>query len=290
MGVDARLEGVIDTHVHTSPDAIPRLLDDIAMATAASEAGYAAIVLKSHHVSTAGRAQLVDGIFDELRVLGGLALNYHSSGGLNPYAVEVTAALGGRIIWMPTFTADSHVRQPKTDAASHLRALGQVRDKGIRVLDGNGDLSDETHQVLEVVASQDLTLATGHLSGGEIMELVPAARRHGVQRIIVTHPEMPCVGLDFASQSELARLDGVWFERVYVMTLAPFRGTLAGIAEAIRVVGIESTILATDLGQLGNPHPVRGMRDFVAGMQELGLSGPAIRMVTHTNPALALNL
>lgn len=290
MSADIALDGVIDTHVHTSPDAVPRLLDDMTMAHAAREAGYAAIVLKSHHVSTVGRAQLVNDMVDDLHVFGGLALNYHSAGGLNPLAVEVTAALGGRIIWMPTFTAASHVSQPKAAKSSPLRALGEVAGGGIQVLDEAGEVNDLTHHVLEVIASEDLTLATGHLSAMEIMKLVPVARRQGVQRVIVTHPEMPCVGLDVTAQSELAQLGGVWFERVYVMTLPPFRGTLEEIAHAVRVVGADSTILATDLGQPDNPHPVAGMRDYLSGMQKLGFSGKDIHTMTRTSPGLALPL
>lgn len=290
MTADAPLAGVIDTHIHTSPDAVPRLLDDMAMAQAARQAGYRAIVLKSHHVSTAGRAQLVDNMVDGLHVLGGLALNYHAAGGLNPLAVEVTAALGGRIIWMPTFTAASHLRQPKADASSPLGALGDIAGAGISVLDEDGDVNDAAHQVLEVIASENLTLATGHLSAVEIMKLVPEARRQGVQRVIVTHPEMPCVGLEVIAQSELARLGGVWFERVYVMTLPPFAGTLEEIANAVRVVGADSTILATDLGQPSNPHPVTGMADFLGGIQELGISAHDVQAMSRTNPALALAL
>lgn len=290
MSAEIALNGVIDTHVHTSPDAVPRLLDDMAMAHAARDAGYAAIVLKSHHVSTAGRAQLVNEMIGDLHVLGGLALNYHSAGGLNPLAVEVTAALGGRIIWMPTFTAASHVSQPKADTASALRALGDVAGAGIGILDEAGEVNDATHQVLEVIATEDLTLATGHLSATEIMKLVPVARGQGVQRVIVTHPEMPCVGLDVTAQSELAQIGGIWFERVYVMTLPPFRGTLEEIAHAVRVVGPNSTILATDLGQPNNPHPVAGMHDYLIGMQKLGISGQDVHAMTRTNPGLALAL
>lgn len=290
MSTEVGLDGVIDTHVHTSPDAVPRMLDDLTMARAAREAGYAAIVLKSHHVSTAGRAQLVDKLVDGLQVLGGLALNYHSAGGVNPLAVEVTAALGGRIIWMPTFTAESHVRQPKPEVGSPLHALGDVAGGGIGILDENAGLTEETREVLEVIASHGLTLATGHLSSQEIMTLVPEARRQGVKRIIVTHPEMPCVGLDVEAQSELAGLGGVWFERVYVMTLPPFLGSLEEIAHAVRTVGAASTILATDLGQPNNPHPVNGMRDFLTGIHELGISTRAVHTMTRTNPASALGL
>lgn len=284
------LAGVIDTHVHTSPDAVPRLMSDVELAHAARDAGYRAIVLKSHHMMTADRALLVDSLVDGIDVFGGLALNPHACGGLNPLAVEVAARVGARVIWMPTFTSQSHVRHAGQHAVGPLSRLGQVAGSGVAVLDAAGQLRPETREVIDVIAKEDLTLATGHLSGSEIMRLAPQARERGVKRIVVTHPELPCVGLDHAAQRELAGLGGVWFERVYVMTLPPFGGSLQDVAEAVEAVGTASTILATDLGQPENPPPVDGMRAYLAGMRALGFSAAEIRLMSTQTPARALGL
>lgn len=284
------LLGVIDTHVHTAPDAVPRLMSDVEMAHAARQAGYRAIVLKSHHVATADRARLVDSQVDGVRVYGGIVLNPHVCGGLNALAVEVAAKLGARVVWMPTFASASHVRHaPDQDLALFSR-LGRVADGGISVLGSTGRLRTEAIDVLDVIAHQGLTLATGHLSGAEIMQLVRQAREQGVERVIVTHPEMPCVGLDYASQRELASLGGVWFERVYVMTLPPFSGSLDQVAASVRAVGPATTILASDLGQPENPSPVEGMRSYVAAMRRRGFSEAELRLMTVETPALALGL
>lgn len=284
------LRGVIDTHVHTSPDAIPRLLCDVEMAHAARDAGYRAIVLKSHHMMTADRAQLVDGLVPGVDVFGGLVLNPHACGGLNAAAVAVAAKVGARVIWMPTFAAQSHVRHSGQHTADALTRLGGVNGPGVAVLDAAGQLLPETAEVLDVIAGADLTLATGHLSGAEIMRLVPQARGHGVERIIVTHPELPCVGLGHAAQRELASLGGIWFERVYAMTLPSFNGSLHDVAEAVHAVGPEFTILATDLGQPENPSPVEGMRAYLTGLCDLGVSRADVRLMSTQTSARALGL
>lgn len=288
--VETDLRGVIDTHVHTSPDAVPRLMNDVEVAHAARDAGYRAIVLKSHHIITADRAQLVDELVEGIEVYGGLALNQHACGGLNAAAVEVAAKVGARIVWMPTFTSESHARHSRDHDTGPSARLGRAAGTGITVLNGAGRLTREAIEVIDVIAREDLTLATGHLSGPEIMRLVPEARERGVGRVVVTHPEMPCVGVEHSAQRELAALGGVWFERVYVMTLPPFGGSVRQVVEAVHAVGPASTVLATDLGQPENPSPVDGMRAYLEGMRGLGVAEDDLHLMSRETPARALGL
>ena len=46
------LEGAVDLHVHTTPSPFPRRFDAVEAARLAAEAGFRAIVVKSHHHST----------------------------------------------------------------------------------------------------------------------------------------------------------------------------------------------------------------------------------------------
>src|SRR5262245_32349398 len=82
------LRGVIDMHLHCAPDVEPRLADDIQTTRAAAEAGMRAIVFKSHVTQTADRATIAERVVGNIRVFGGLTLNY-PVGGLNPAAVEL---------------------------------------------------------------------------------------------------------------------------------------------------------------------------------------------------------
>lgn len=281
--IEMSLEGAVDLHVHSAPDVWPRRLDDLALAREAAAAGMRAILLKSHHTLTADRAAIVDGLVEGVSVFGGLALN-EFVGGLNPAAVEAALALGAREIWMPTISA-----------ANHRRATG-TPGEGIGILDEGGGLRPAVHEILRLIAERDVILGTGHLSVQEIQHLVPAARASGVKRILITHPELYVVNMPIAVQQELAG-PGVFFERCLIVTVPPGPVIPTGpilplraIAEAVRQVGVETTVLATDFGQAENPSPVEGLRHYIGGMLDLGFSQAEIARMTRVNPGWLLGL
>lgn len=282
--------GVVDMHVHTGPDVPPRLMSDLELVRAVAAAGYRAVVLKSHHTPTAARAVIAEEAVGDVRVLGGVALNTPATGGINPSAVEAAATMGGRVVWMPTFTARNHVRHMSASGSGgHLEFLGRTT-QAVDVVDDEGELLPDVLAVLDVVAARGLTLATGHLGPADIMLLVPEARRRGVQRVVVTHPEMDVVALPVEQQVELADLGGVWFERVAVITRSPFDYPVSDVAESIRAVGVESTVLATDLGQPSNPSPVQGLAEYVAAIRDCGFSTDDVESMSCRAPAAALAL
>src|ERR687893_2396954 len=108
--VDDLLIGAIDPHVHSGPSIAARSLDHLELAREASKAGFAAVVTKDHDYSGVMTAALIAKHFPELttKVYSGIVLN-NVVGGLNPYAVEHTAAMGGKIVWLPTLTAANHM-------------------------------------------------------------------------------------------------------------------------------------------------------------------------------------
>ena len=78
------LQGAFDTHIHSSPDVLPRKFDDLDLIKRAVDAGMSGFVLKSHYICTADRATLLRQLFPGVRVFGGIVLN-NSVGGLNPH-------------------------------------------------------------------------------------------------------------------------------------------------------------------------------------------------------------
>lgn len=284
---------IVDTHVHTAPDVVPRLMTDSEFARAADEAGYRAVVLKSHHTVTAARATMAQQHAAQVQILGGAVLNLHATGGINRYAVQTALQLGARVIWLPTFTAANQVRYAAEVGVTsgNLQRLGTVDGSGISVLDEHGRPTEEICEVLDLIAAAGATLATGHVSPAEIMQVVPEARRRGVPNVLITHPELRCVGLGIDDQLALAELGGVWFERVLVVTLPASDDVPIGeIAEAVRTVGVGSTVMATDFGQAHNVSPVLGMRRYVDSMRSLGFSQHDVEAMTVLNPAAALSL
>jgi hypothetical protein len=285
--------GVVDTHVHTAPDVVPRLMSDSQLARAVDEAGYRAVVLKSHHTVTAARATMAEEHAAEARILGGAVLNVQATGGINPYAVETVLALGGRVIWLPTITAANQIRHAaeRGISSASLRQLGAFDGPGLSVLDDEGRPTAEVCRVLDLIAAAGATLATGHIGPAEIMQVVPEARRRGVPNVLVTHPEHSCVGLGLDEQLELAELGGVWFERVFAVTLPTSDEVpLERIVEAIRTVGVDSTVMATDFGQAHNVSPVLGLQHYVQAMRARGMNQADIEMMTVANPSAALAL
>jgi hypothetical protein len=271
------LEGVVDLHIHAAPDIRPRLMDDIELAREAAEAGMRAVLFKSHHTLTADRAAIAEKHAGGVRVFGGLVLN-HAVGGLNPAAVEAALAFGAREIWMPTL-----------DAANH-RCVKGMGDGGITILDERDALLPKVLEILRLIAEQDVILGTGHLSVGEIKPLLKAAREAGVKRIVITHPELPIVNMPVAVQEELAGPD-VFFERCLIVTTHGEGGLpLSTIATAVRQIGPETTVMATDFGQAENPSPVEGMRRYIAEMLDFGFNQGEIERMTRVNPAGLLGI
>lgn len=259
------LAGFIDPHVHSAPDLVPRLLDDVALAKQTLEAGLYGVLLKCHCALTADRATLAAGVVPGIRLWGGLVLN-RFAGGFNPAAVETALAFGAAEIWMPT-----------ADASNHLLSYG-LPGSGLCIEDKAGNILPQIHEILQLIAEQNVILGTGHLSALESYRLARVAREHGVKKILITHPEAPFIDMSLSMQLELAAL-GCRFERTWVFT-TPALGSVMSpdkMISDIKSVGYESTVLATDMGQVGNPTPVEGLRSYVQACFDAGFSEAEVR-------------
>jgi len=270
---EVSLTGLIDMHIHTAPDVVPRLFDDCEATRAAAAAGLRAILIKSHVTLTADRAQLAEKTVDGMRVFGGLALN-EAVGGLNPCAVETALTLGARQVWLPTH-----------DAANARRFAGQAG--GLTVLDEDGRLHTAVWEIIDLVARHEAILGTGHLSVEEIVAVVRAARQRNLDRLLVTHPDAPFIGMSTAVQEEL-RGPPVFFERCGLFGL--HGSGFEPIAQQIRRVGVASTVLSTDLGQAVNPAPAHGLRRYLAALLALGFTWTEVRRMAGENPAFLLGV
>lgn len=268
------LKGVIDTHVHAGPDVRPRRTTAFELARAARDAGLRAVVLKNHHCSTVPLAAALSEALPGIRVLGGLVLN-RAAGGWNVEAAEAALRMGAAEIWMPTLSAENE------------RAFRGAPGTGLRALDAEGRLLPEVIEIVRLVARHRAILGTGHLSAAETAAVVALARDEGVRTILVTHPEIQFIRMPVEMQKRLAG-PGLYFERCFCR--AGFHRDWAGMASDIRAAGVASSILATDLGQPENPHPVEGLEQFIGKMFAHGFSAGEVELLTAANPAVALGL
>jgi hypothetical protein len=286
------LRGAYDTHIHVAPDVVPRIVDDVTLAHRFADLGMDGFILKSHYTSTAERAGVVRAAVPGIHALGAIVLN-RAVGGMNPLAVEVAAREGARTVWLPTVDSvnESHEREAVGGTGSAkvpvwVKLQLELREQGIEippvpVVDEGGAVLPETRAVLERIAHHGLLLATGHLARDEIFSVVDAALEHGVEQIVITHPEFPAQNLSVADQRALAGR-GALLERC--MT-TPHTGKIAWeewIAH-IRETGPEHSVLSTDLGQVFNPPVEDGMGIMVDRLLAAGFNDEEVQVMAVGN-------
>jgi len=82
-------------------------------------------------------------------------------GGLNPAAVDASVKLGGRMVWMPTMSAQHHIAffggsHFGTGMKGKTPAAGPPQ--GLTVLDGTGGLRPEVREILQLIAAAGICL------------------------------------------------------------------------------------------------------------------------------------
>lgn len=275
QGAEVSVDGVVDLHVHAGPDSRPRSVDDIEAARAARDAGFRAILLKNHFTMTADRAALAMGQVDGIEIFGGVVLN-RAVGGINPEAVRQMATFSGgrgKVVWLPTFDAEHYVAAAG-GGAPHVSVLE------------DGEPLPAVLEVFALLAEHDLTLAMGHSGPGEVLRLIPEARRLGVPRMLVTH-----VFSQGATREQMRQMAsaGAIMEIDWLAVHSGGR-TIDEYVSAIRDLGAEAFFLSSDLGQAGNPLHAEGMRAYIRALREAGITEDEIDVMARRNPARLLGL
>jgi uncharacterized protein DUF6282 len=290
------LRGAVDPHCHPFPSPFPRRIDVREAAEHYAAAGFRAFVAKSHHHSTATDVALLrrHGLDDTgVQVLGAVALNNHV-GGLNPHAVNLCLAQGGRVVWMPTISAPNHIEHARTTGLNFPSlAIPLIEDEPISVWadQPGGALRDEVHDVLRMVAGADAVLASGHIPAPWIIAVFEAARDAGVTRMVLNHPNFVIE----ASKEEVAKIAdlGAVVEHslcMYDEDSTFFNWQLDVLLDYIRLVGVGRTQLGSDLGQLNNPLPVESYRKICGRLLDAGMDEAEVHMMVADVPARLLGL
>ena len=256
------IDGIVDFHVHSAPSLAPRHNHDPATLLEARAAGVSKFVLKAHEGSTAERAGLLG---DE--VVGGVVLN-SPVGGANPDAVAVAAALGARVVWLPTISSPAHITaNQRPELAAHqgisFRAVPVVEDGRVRA---------EWLEVFEEAARNEMVLASGHLTMDESVVALQEAQRRGVQRLMVNHPGMSFLGWRDEHLEQFRAL-GAHLE---IGVLADMLASEAGPTTEDLVASYPNDLLVfgSDLGHRDYPPIAEGIRAWVERLDPiLGDSG-----------------
>lgn len=260
---------IIDFHIHTAPSLLPRHHDDREIGERLAAAGVSTYVLKAHEGSTAERALLVGN-----GAVGSIVLN-SPVGGANPDAVSVAAAFGARVVWMPTVSAEAH---QAARSSPELDVHGALNFRSVPVC-VDGRVTSDWRDVFDVVAANDMVLASGHVAMDEAILAFRAAHEHGIRRFLVTHPLMTFLGWRDDHIQELVSL-GAYLE-VGVLADASHTGTTATVQLAS---AYPSTLLVfgSDLGHAEHADVQSGIAEWL-DTNETELGGSTVDQITTTN-------
>ena len=280
------LEGLIDLHIHSGPDIFPRLMDDIELAEDARDCGMAAIMLKNHVTTTADRATIATKVTG-FSVYGGIALNNHV-GGANPEAVKASLIMGAKQIWLPTIHSREYLKH-KSHVPMFAKILGD-NEKDVYLLDEKGGLRSEVCDILDLVAEYKAILGTGHVSFDEALAVTKAAKKRGIEKIIVTHPLASFVHYTYENMKEILDAGAAYMEHVYNDTTPqvadPFGVNV--LADAIKKIGVNYCMISTDSGQVINPKPTIQFRRYITELMELGFTENDIQTMAREHPMALL--
>ncbi|MGF7159442.1 hypothetical protein FHS85_001061 [Rhodoligotrophos appendicifer] len=290
--VAAILPGAIDLHCHSGPSVMPRILDHAEAMQEAADAKFSALLYKDHYYPGMAHAQILERLFPDtsVKLFSGVALN-NATGGVNPHAVDHCVKLGGKIVWMPTFSAANHLAQGSGDAKNFPKTAQRMLEPiPLSVLDANRKLTDETLAVLDIIAEADIILAGGHLHVTELFPLFEEAKRRGVKKMMVNHPTY-VVGCSDADIRGLVAL-GAYMEHSICMFVDSRvkQFTPDQLKHWIDVAGIDRTILGSDLGLTEAPRPVEGFRQIVSMLLDLQFTADDIKILIGRNAAGLLGL
>lgn len=292
------VKGAYDMHVHSSPAPFVRIGDSAEIARWCAEAGMAGLVIKSHFESTVSKAHhartAVRDDFPDFKVFSGIALN-RGVGGVNPGAVDLALGLGAKVVWLPTLDSAAHAKAYGSAGTYGIKAMTvetarRSRETLYSICGPDRKLLPETKEVIDLVKDYGAVLATGHSSKEEILAAFEYAKSIGLERFVVTHPELAVPKLDMPTIIELAKA-GAYMEFCTINLLPVMHSTsLRGMAEMIEAATPARSVLSSDGGQPFNPRPHESLRVGLQSLHEVGISESAIQTMTMTNPMKLLGV
>jgi len=290
------LVGAIDMHCHSGPSVMARDLNHVEAIEEVAAAGFRGMLIKDHYYSATPVTELLKQTHGHLGVdlYSGVPLN-NSNGGFNKYAIDAGCALGANLVWMPTFSAKNHIESPFGVRAGFPHTIKPMMPfDPLTPLDDNGEVKDEVKECLDLVAQWDVILSGGHMHVSEIFKVFEEAKKRGVRKLLVNHPTfiLECTHEDIR---ELVRRFDAYIEHSLCMYITLTRRPKPffppeELDALIKAASVDRTILASDMGQVNNDHPVYGFREVVKECILLGYSDEDISKMVSGNALRLLGI
>ena len=152
----------------------------------------------------------------------------------------------------------------------------------------NGELTEQVIDIIELIASKDACLCTGHISNEEALAVCGEALRRGVRRIVLTHPDFTLNRLPVETQIHLAR-QGVYIEKT-LFTASAGIVSAAELLIGVRKAGLHRCFLSSDYGMVTKPAPWKGMAQWVSLAAENGFSEQETALLVSRVPRFLVGL
>lgn len=293
--VDALLRGAVDLHYHSGPSPFPRLMDVTEAARQYDAVGFRAVVMKSHHHSTVMEILALAPLLEPLaiEVYGGIALN-GPVGGLNPWAVDVALRMGGKIVWFPTMSSRAHLvyHEVHHDSPFPTPSVPLRPERELSVLDETGKLRAEVYEIIDLIRETGAILSFGHMGIDQVRPVLEAAKQAGVERLLLSHPDF-VQQLSVEEAQSLAR-EGVTIEHCLGMynDQSPRKDVwpIERLTHWIEAIGVERTVLGSDVGQRSNPPGVATYRRVLELLLAAGVTENDLGQMVGRNGAALLGL
>jgi hypothetical protein len=291
---DEMIEGAIDVHCHIDFEfsAKERKREPEFLWLPKAEAmGIRGVVLKSHWWPTINVVPyILSTVETRVRLWSSVALN-STAGGPNPCIIESCAELGGKMVFLPTWSARNDVQRKgfSNRLKSYYKSHAQLDNPNYYFLDDKGKLMPLGYEIIECCKAHNLTLGMGHVSWQESLAFVEAARDMGYsQRIIVNHVQSHIIDMPLDAMQRAAGM-GAFLETCW-NALAPGRMDSPELVQQFREVGLQQIIVSTDYFRPYSPNPAELFRMFLGMLHEGGLSKDEVKQVACTNPARLMAL
>ena len=290
---DISLEGRYDNHIHCCPHINARSLNIFDAVKDALTEKMAAIGLMDNFSVTSGYASLIQSQFKKtkIKIFGGLIMEPYV-GGVNPDHLKTLMKYSYgdfkevfKFVSFPTHHTQFIAKQEKR-SANYIYSCFNLTD--------NEKINDDVIKILDIIASNNLILNTGHLSDFETISLITLAKKLGVKKILI-----PSNHLKKTTLAEINLIANVFFEFSYFFiseaTQIPLthidqeKHMIKGLEknqllELINTVTSKKVILSSDCGVSVLPKPIFGLKKFIFEVQKLGFTDRDIDNMTIYNP------
>ncbi|MDE9466627.1 DUF6282 family protein [Xenorhabdus bovienii] len=271
----------LDVHYHARPDSYIRRYNVLEAGREYARHG-GGVVLKNHLGSVAALSSLAQE--EGLPVFGSVVLNAAAGGlainsviqSLSQYQFYKAPRL---LVHLPTIVPTGHKSVMKRIWAN--AAAQTLAQQPLSVVDSNGRLHNEIHELIRFAQQHNVVLSSGHASRYEVMQLIDAITTAGGCKFMLNQPASPMTGLKAKDLKALGKYDWLYVEQTALTVYLGYQ-TTEDFFEVLSAVN--NVVYSSDLGQPVQPDVEQWLNDSECWFSTAGLSKEHIRNISLLNP------